>query len=136
MEIRRFDLDAQGLARVVGEFEARVLEAIWAQGTSTVKEVTEVLGPNAHHKTVMTIMNRMVEKRLLDREPLGQGRAFAYRAVTDRETFMSQVASQVMAGLLADFGRPTLAHFVDGINPEQLAELESLIERKRKADDG
>lgn len=135
MEIRRFDLDGQGLARVVGELEARILEVVWARDTTTVREVTEALGPNVHHKTVMTIMNRMVEKGLLSRRALGKGRTFTYQAVTDRETFMSQVARRVVAGLMADFGRPALAHFVDGIAPEHLAELEALIERRRKAGD-
>lgn len=135
MEIRRFDLDTRGLARVVGELEARILEVVWARGTATVKEVTEALGPNAHPKTVMTIMNRMVEKGLLNRKMLGQGRTFTYDAATGRETFMSQVVSRVIAGLMADFGQPAMAHFVDGINSEQLAELEALIQRKREAND-
>lgn len=133
MEIHRFDLDAQGLARVVGELEARILEVVWARGTITVREVTEALGPNAHHKTIMTIMNRMVEKGLLVRQALGRGRTFTYDAATDRETFMSQVASRVIAGLMTDFGQPTMAHFVDGIGSEQLTELEALIRRKREA---
>lgn len=135
MEIRRFDLDAQGLARVVGELEARILEVVWARGTVTVREVTEALGPSSHHKTIMTIMNRMVEKGLLNRQALGQGRTFTYNAASDRETFMSQVVSRVIAGLMTDFGQPTMAHFVDGIGSEQLAELEALIQRKREAND-
>lgn len=135
MQIRRFDLDTRGLARVVGELEARILDVVWARDTVTVREVTEALGPNVHRKTVMTIMNRMVEKGLLNRTALGQGRTFTYDAVTDRKTFMSQVASQVIAGLMADFGRPTMAHFVDGIDVEQLAELEALIQRRREAND-
>ncbi|CAN5238393.1 BlaI/MecI/CopY family transcriptional regulator [soil metagenome] len=135
MEIRRFDLDAQGLARVVGELEARILEVVWARGTVTVREVTEALGPSSHHKTIMTIMNRMVEKGLLNRQALGQGRTFTYNAASDRETFMSQVVSRVIAGLMTDFGQPTMAHFVEGIGSEQLAELEALIQRKREAND-
>lgn len=129
MEIRRFDLEAQGLARVLGELEAKILEVVWAQRQTTVKEVTDALGPDANLKTIMTVMNRMVEKRLLRRER--RGRAFYYDAVADREAFMNGIASQVLAGLLADFPQPTLAHFIESADPEQLAALEALIRRRR-----
>lgn len=129
MEIRRFDLEAQGLARVLGELEAKILEVVWAQQQTTVKEVTDALGPDANLKTIMTVMNRMVEKHLLRRER--RSRAYYYEAVADRETFMNGIASQVLAGLLADFPQPTLAHFVESADPEQLAALEALIRRRR-----
>ena len=129
MDVRRFDLDAQGLARVLGELEAKVLEVVWAGGRVTVKDVTDALGPAAHIKTIMTVMNRMVEKALLRRER--HGRAFYYEPVTDRDTFMAGVASRVLAGLLADFPQPTLAHFVESADTEQLAALEALIRSRR-----
>lgn len=129
MDVRRFDLDAQGLARVLGELEAKVLEVVWAGERVTVKDVTDALGPAAHVKTIMTVMNRMVEKALLRRER--HGRAFYYEPVTDRDTFMAGVTSRVLAGLLADFPQPTLAHFVESAGAEQLAALEALIRSRR-----
>lgn len=131
MDIRRFDLDAEGLVRVLGELEARILEVIWAIGPTTVKAVTDALGTDAHVKTTMTVINRMVEKGLLRRDR--QGRAFIYTAVTNRDAFMERVASRVFDGLIRDFGRPTLAHLVDSVDQQQLAELEALIRRRRDA---
>jgi predicted transcriptional regulator len=95
----------------------------------TVKDVTDALGPDAHVKTIMTVMNRMVGKALLQRER--RGRAFYYAPVIDRETFLAGVASRVLAGLLADFPQPTLAHFVESADAEQLAALEALIRSRR-----
>ena len=129
MDIRRFDLDAQGVARVLGELEARILEAVWSCEQATVKDVTDALGPDAHLKTVMTVMNRMVDKGLLRRER--RGRAYYYQPVSDRETFTTQIANRVLTGLMADFRQPTLAHFVESANPDQLAELEALIRTRR-----
>jgi predicted transcriptional regulator len=129
MQIRRFDLDSQGLARVLGELEAPILETVWALGQATVKEVTAQLGPQAHLKTVMTVMNRMVEKGILRRQL--RGRQFVYQAVLDREAFLQQIANRVLAGLLADFGQPTIAYFIAGAAPEQLAELEQLLAKRR-----
>ncbi len=134
MRISRFALDSRGLARVLGELEAKILETIWDLGEATVKDVATALGPETHVKTVMTVMNRMVEKGILHRE--ARGRSFVYSAVLDRERFAQQVASRVLSGLLADFGKPTLAHFVQEIPPEQLAELERLIAERRRLQGG
>lgn len=134
MKINRFALDSRGLARVLGELEARILEVVWTLGQATVKDVAAALGPEAHVKTVMTVMNRMVEKGVLQRE--ARGRSFVYSAVLDRERFAQQVASRVLSGLLADFGKPTLAHFVQEIPPEQLTELERLIAERRRLQGG
>jgi predicted transcriptional regulator len=134
MKIRRFDLDNRGLARVLGELEAKILETIWDLGEATVKDVAAALGPEAHVKTVMTVMNRMVAKGVLRRQ--ARGRGFIYSAALDRERFAQQVASRVLSGLLADFGKPTLAHFIQEIPPEQLAELERLIAERRRLQGG
>jgi predicted transcriptional regulator len=131
MSIRRFDLEARGLARVVGELEARILETVWELGRVTVKDITAHLGPDAHLKTVMTVTNRMADKGLLERER--QGRAYYYQAACDRESFMAQVVRRVLDGLVEDFGTPTLAHFVDLADAEQIAELEAAL-RKRRGD--
>jgi predicted transcriptional regulator len=133
MQIRRFDLDSQGLERVLGELEARILETIWALGQPTVKEVTAQLSPEVHFKTIGTVMNRMVEKQLLTRRL--QGRQFVYTAVLDREAFVQQVANRVLSGLLSDFGSPTMAHFLAGTTPEQLAELEQLLAKRRNSEE-
>ena len=127
--IRRFDLDRRGLARVLGELEADILQAVWMLGQPTVKDVTVALAPPTHRKTVMTVMNRMVDKGLLRRSR--HGRHFVYDATLPREIFLAQVVDQVFTGLLADFGTVSLAHFVDGATPEQLAELEALIATRR-----
>lgn len=128
--IRRFDLDRRGLARVLGELETEILEAVWKLGQPTVKDVTAALGASANVKTVMTVMNRMVEKRLLSRHR--RGRHFKYAATLPRDDFLERVVDQVLTGLLTDFGGVTVAHFVDGATSEQLAELERLIVERRK----
>lgn len=109
------------------------MQAIWQLGQATVKEVVAALGPDAHVKTVMTVMNRMAEKDLLHRQR--RGRHFVYTASLDQETFMQQVVDRVLSGLLSDFGRPTLAHFVQEVSTEQLTELERLISVRRELEE-
>ncbi len=125
MTIRRFDLGNRGLARVLGELQAQILEVVWQLGQPTVKEVAVALGEGVHVKTVMTIMNRMVQKDLLRRHRLE--RHFIYEAVLPQEVFLQQVVSEVLTGLLTDFGSVSLVHLVEEATPQQLDELERLI---------
>jgi predicted transcriptional regulator len=133
VDIHRFDLDGSGLTRVLGELQARIMDAVWRLGAPTGKEICEALGPGSHYKTVLTVTNRLVEKGLLIREPAG-GRAFRYRAVEARDAFLNRIAGSVASGLLGDFGRPALAQFVQAaeeVDPAYLDELERLV-RERK----
>lgn len=133
MDIHRFNLEGNGLSRVMGELEARIMEAIWQLGTPTGKELCAVLGPDVHYKTVLTVTNRLVEKGLLARETTGN-RAFRYRATESREAFLGRVTASVASGLVGDFGRHALAQLVqaaEAIDPVYLDELERLV-RERK----
>lgn len=135
MDIQRFDLGRRGLSRVLGELEARIMEAVWQLGTPTGKEICAALGPCSHYKTVLTVTNRLVDKGLLSREPT-EGRAFRYRAVEEREAFLSRIAGSVASGLLGDFGRPALAQLVqaaEAVDPTYLEELERLVRERKGA---
>ncbi len=135
MDIHRFNLDGSGLTRVLGELEARIMEAIWRLGAPTGKEICDALGPGSHYKTVLTVVNRLVEKGLLTREPTGD-RAFRYRAVESREAFLGRVSARVANGLVGDFGRQALAHLVgaaDAVDPSYLDELERLVRERRES---
>lgn len=133
MEIHRFDLDGSGLTRVLGELQARIMEAVWHLGAPTIREICTVLGPEAHHKTVMTVTNRLVDKGFLVRERTTD-RAYVYRATVERDALLAQVAANVTSELLTEFGQGVLAHLVNAaeeVDPAYLDELERLV-RERK----
>src|ERR687898_746311 len=65
--------------------ELEILKVLWDRGPSTVREVMVVLNesrPRAY-TSVMSLLNVMTDKRLLDREP--EGRAFRYVPTRKRE---------------------------------------------------
>jgi len=126
--IQSFKLDQRGLARVFGELEARIMEAVWDIGPATVQEVCDCLGADQNYKTVMTVMNRLVEKNALIRER--ESRAFVYIAAASREDFMQDVSRHVVEGLLQDFGPAAIAQFLAAMDasPASLAALRQLIE--------
>jgi predicted transcriptional regulator len=133
--VHAFKLDRSGLARVFGELEAEVMEAVWELGSPTVGEVCDRLGETANYKTVMTVMNRLVEKQSLIRRR--DSRAFRYVAAESRASFEERVSRQVAEGLLEEFGALALAQFVDAVDavdPELLARLLALVEERTLAD--
>lgn len=139
MRARRFRLDSTGLARVLGDLEAEIMEALWRVGSGRIHDVCEELGPEVHHRTVATVMNRLVDKGLLVREQ-GTGRAFVYRPSQSREAFLADVSRQVLRGLVHDFGGSSLAPFLDAVeelSPDTLEGLQRLVaERLDRQDRG
>ena len=133
-KVHAFKLDQKGLARVFGELEAEVMEAVWRLKEPTVADVCQELGDGANYKTVMTVMNRLVDKRVLTRRR--ESRAYRYAAVDDRSVFLERVSRRVVEGLLQDFGALAVASFVDAVDavdPELLSKLEALI--RARSDD-
>ncbi len=134
--VQSFKLDQRGLARVFGELEAQIMEAVWALGEPTVQDVVDHLGGDYNYKTIMTVMNRLVDKRVLGRRR--ESRAFLYTARESRDEFLRRVSRRVVEGLLQDFGDVALAQFVgavDEVDPRQLEALERMI-RERTAQRG
>jgi predicted transcriptional regulator len=130
-DVRAFRLGSSGLDRVLGELEASIMEAVWRASEASVQDVCDALGPDHNYKTVMTVMNRLVEKRLLSRHRVSK--AFLYTAMENRQSFLDRVSHRVAAGLVRDFGATAIAQFVDAVDelsPEDLALLQQLVRQK------
>ena len=134
--IPAFKLGQTGLARIFGELEAKIMDLIWQLEEATVNDVVAHLDESYHYNTVMTIMNRLVEKGFLKRRR--EGRAYIYSAVEDREAFLARVSRQVVEGLLQDFGRLAIAQFIDvadAIDPDLLNELRHLADHRSREEE-
>lgn len=117
--------------RRVGDLENEVLEQLWTSADwLTGRELWERLGDQSRaYTTVMTILSRLVDKGLVQRQE--QGRGHVYRAAGDPDELTAQAISSLLAAT-AD-PRSALAHFVEGLDdPELVAELSDLLERVRK----
>lgn len=127
------------LERSLGDLERDVMAIVWAHGETTVREACERLGSSVAYTTVMTTMDRLFKKRLLDRRKLG--RAFVYRAAATRRELEGAVAVELMQSLLDSDGSgtlPVLSSLVDAVSDRDRAlldDLERLIREKRRAID-
>lgn len=132
--ILAFKLDHTGLARLFGELEAQIMEAVWQLGEATVSDVLARLGDEYHYNTVMTVMGRLMDKGFLTRRR--EGRAYIYTAVEDRDSFLARVSRQVAEGLLRDFGHLAIAQFIDAADAIDPRLVEELRRRAREKAEG
>ncbi len=123
------------LARGLGDLERRVLELMWSHDAPlTTREVQARLGEGLAYTTLMTTLDRLHKKGILERAPAG--RAYAYRPRLTRAEMEHTVSSDVIEGLLATRAdvSPLLATFVDAVSERDrmlLSELERLVREKR-----
>ena len=132
-------LSADGVAKVLGDLEARLLQSVWRLGKpATAREVHEGLerGDEISPLTSITVLNRLVGKRVLVRARAG-GR-YRYAARLDETSFLAQASRRVVEGILSLGPDAVAASFVDVLaerEPEQLEELARLIRRKLRERD-
>jgi predicted transcriptional regulator len=118
----------QVAGRRLGELEAEVMELAWGHGDWIgVNEILAALqGRQRAYTTVMTIVTRLCDKGLLERQR--EGRGFVYRPALSKEQLAARTLRDVLAS--ADDPRAVLAHFIKDLeaSPELLARLRMLAE--------
>ena len=121
---------------LLGPLEMEVMEVVWSCQRCSVRDVVEKLNSRLAYTTVMTTLDRLYKKGLLDREK--SERAFLYSPTLSSEEWERRRAGDLVAGLLAG-PEPSrellLSSLVDAVGQHDamlLAELEEKIRRKRR----
>ncbi len=132
-------LSAAGLAKVLGDLEARVLRTVWAIGRPAPARAVHDRVAEEHRVaflTVVTVLNKLVAKGILSRKKRND--LLHYEARLSEEEFMAHVSRRVVEGILSLGSEAVTASFVDVLaeqDPEQLEELARLV-RQRLRDKG
>lgn len=124
----------QKVGKVLGELESEVMEIIWqSSGSIAVRTVTQSLQKRRQiaYTTVMTIMNRLMDKGLLNRQQ--DGRVYLYSSAVSKDKFLSRVSHQIVKNLVASFGDIAIANFTKEIEKIPLAKRRKLIRQLKKA---
>ncbi|MFA6511622.1 MAG: BlaI/MecI/CopY family transcriptional regulator [Patescibacteria group bacterium] len=116
---------------LLGSLESAIMEVIWARGAVSVRDVLGALKmkKKVAYTTAMTVMNRLVDKRILVRKP--DKNAFEYRAAKSKEAFHADASKHVIDTLIAECGDVAIVQFMDRIgkvDPELKARLKKLID--------
>lgn len=116
------------------ELEALVMEIVWREGRSTVREVLGALNgtedrPRAY-TTVLTIMQRLDDKGLLERDR--DGRTDIYRPALTAEAYRDRRAAADVDDLLGRYEDEALVHFarrLARLDPDRRRRLERMARR-------
>ena len=133
-------LSASGLAKVLGDLEARVMRAVWELDRPVPARAVHERVAREHAvaiHTVITVLNKLVEKGLLRREKRDD--LLHYEATLSEEQFRTHASRQVVEGILSLAPEAVTASFVDVLaerDPRQLAELARLIESRMREQGG
>jgi predicted transcriptional regulator len=134
--LRGFRRPSEVASLALGKLERQVLEESWRRGEVSVREIYVAFEERIAYTTLMTTLDRLFRKQLLDRRK--DGRAFFYSPAVTREEFEHGIREDVIDGLLgggAEGIQPVLACIVDTVSEtdrELLDELDRLIKEKRR----
>ncbi len=121
--------------QALGPLEVAVMEIVWEHGESAVREVVDRLARPLAYTTVMTTLDRLYKKGLLERRKID--RAFLYSARLSRAQWGQKRAGEFVAGLMTgrDTGRDLLIScLVEAVGHDEqlLDDLEKKIRQRRK----
>jgi predicted transcriptional regulator len=120
----------------LGSLESELMERIWARGEISVRDLHAELAPRLAYTTIMTTLDRLFKKGLLERRKLGK--AFYYTARLSEKEYHERLTQHLFGMVLHD-GRNSnvvLSGFVDAVSDtdrEMLDRLDQLVKAKRRA---
>lgn len=135
MKIRRFNVYERGLNRFFGPLEARIMNVLWTSSEIAIKDVQARLERDQaiNFNTVMTVMNRLVEKGVLTKRTVG--RTSLYRPLLSKEHFMENQSKELTHELIEEFGPLVVNHMIEALeeaDQELLEQLEQKIKSLKK----
>ena len=121
----------------ISDAEWDVMEVVWERGSVTPAEVIDrVAGPRGwNHRTVRTLLSRLVDKGALRRE--GEGARSVYRAAVSRgrcvraegRSFLKKVFNGDAASLLIHFAREAK------VEPDEIERLRRMLDSSQSEDE-
>jgi len=112
-----------------------MLDALWARGNGTVRELVEACCGDLAYTTVMTTLDRLFKKGLLTRSE--EGRAFRYVPRFSRDELRRETAGHAFRQLLdatpaSSLPLSFLVEILSERDAQLLNDLQKLVERKRR----
>ena len=120
----------------LGSLESQLMERIWARGEVCVGDLHAELASRLAYTTIMTTLDRLFKKGLLDRRKVGK--AFYYKAQLSEKEYHERLTQHLFGMVLHD-GKNSdvvLSGFVDAVSgrdEQMLEELDQLVKAKKRA---
>jgi predicted transcriptional regulator len=132
---KAFSIFGSGSKPKLGPLEQQLLQELWSHRSATVRELLADGKMHQAYTTVMTTLDRLYKKGLLDR--VAEGRAFRYTPRHSQEELQRVTALDSIRQLLGsgDASSLPLSYLVEALSTHDaqlLDELQLLVERKRQ----
>jgi predicted transcriptional regulator len=111
--------------RRLGELERAVMDVLWdREAPATVRDVAEALsGRELAYTTVMTVLDRLAGKGMVERERAG--RAWRYHPAATREAYIAQLMLDALD--LADSRDAALVRFARSVTGTEAQVLQAAL---------
>ncbi len=125
--LRGFKRPREVVGQALGKLEREVMEMSWRKGEISVRDVYLAFNERFAYTTLMTTLQRLHKKGVLERRK--QGRAFLYAPRLSPFEFEQGIARDLIEGLIGqaeDGVEPVLACIVDAVSEHDRAFLDAL----------
>lgn len=128
-------LEVPELTPIQGELQLQVMAALWRLGSGTVEQTRAALPPRYRgaYTTIQTVLNRLAERRLLERSK--DGIAIRYTPRLTEAEYLSRSIEQTLAMASQDARQTALAQLIGNLDGDEMSALRQRarqIEAKRK----
>jgi len=119
----------------LGPLEDELMRALWTRCDATVRALVDDSAVDGAYTTIMTTLDRLYKKGLLERSP--EGRAFRYRPKQSEAELQQGVVAAGLRDLLSasNSKQAPLSFLVETItehDAELLDELQQAVDKKRR----
>jgi predicted transcriptional regulator len=119
----------------LGPLEQQLLSALWMRGSATVREMLDAGSINLAYTTVMTTLDRLYKKQLLNRA--SEGRAFRYSPRYTQQELEKAAVGETIRQLLGsgETASLPLSYLVEAVSEHDarlLDDLQRLLDEKRR----
>jgi predicted transcriptional regulator len=108
------------------------MRIMWRLGEGTVDDVraAQPSRRRAAYTTIQTVMNRLLDRGLLERKR--RGKAFVYRPRQSEPELVARAMRERLAGASADARTPALISLIERLDPAELDEIARYANRVRR----
>jgi len=119
----------------LGPLEQQLLSLLWTRGNATVREILDAGDIKLAYTTVMTTLDRLFKKQLLNR--IAEGRAFRYSPRYTQEELEKAAVGETIRQLLGSGATAALplSYLVEAVSEHDarlLDDLQRLLDQKRR----
>ena len=118
----------------ISDAEWEVMDIVWENSPITSREVVESLAGTKkwNHRTIKTMLNRLVKKGALKYEV--EGKAYLYRPCVSRDVCVREESKSFLDRVFGGASNPMLVQFVKNtkLSQEEIKELKQILSEKEK----